>query len=306
VATGQVSYPPFILSGFVGVIDEVALYTSALSSARVAAHNSGARTPWTGDLPGARLGRILDLAAVPTADRNIDTGSTVLQSTSLGGSALAYAQKVEETDFGELFVTRDGKVRYISRDNLYTGTYLTSQATLVDDDSGAGVPYLNGGSADVDGSIIVTRSTVSRDGSIAVTYYDAAAKAEFGWLDDTHDGLLHASDAYSLAYAQWIVNTHKAPATRIGALDLALAKDPPTMYPAILALELGDRVTYKRKPQNLGAVISIDMRVQSIAHDTGAGYWRTKLELSPINLAAGGAPVGVWDVSLWDQSVWGI
>jgi hypothetical protein len=290
--------------GLVATVQHVAIYTAALSAARVAAHNAAGRTPWDDDLPGTRLGRIFDLAALPAGDRNIGAGTTTLQSTYLGGSALSWAQKVEETELGWLFVARDGKVTFVGRNAAVTGAYLASLATLVDDDSGAGIPYRSG-DADVDEGIIVTRATVSREGSIAVTYYDAVAKAEFGWLDETHDGLLHDSDTYSQSYAQWIVNTHKAPSTRVGTVALELTKDPAAMYPAILALELGDRVTYKRKPQNTGAVFTQDMRVEAISHDTGAHYWRTRLQLSPFNLAAG-LPVGVWDVTNWDQSVWGI
>lgn len=307
VILNGIDYPPFVSvgAGATAIVDEYALYTTALSAARVAAHNTAMRTPWDDDLPGTRLGRVLDLAAVPTADRNLDAGTTTLQSTSLGGSALAYAQKVEETEIGWLFVAKDGKVRFIGRNAGFAGTYLTSQATLVDDDSGAGLPY-RFGDAEVDEAFLVTRATVSRDGSIAVTVYDAAAKTEFGWLDEVHDGLLHDSDAYSRSYAEWVVNTHKTPGTRLGALTMELPKDPATMYPAILALELADRVTYKRKPQNTGAVFTQDMRVEAISHATGGGYWHTTLQLSPFNLAASGYPVGVWDVTNWDQSVWGI
>lgn len=293
------------------IADEFAVYTAAagvdpLSDARVLAHYQAGTTPWNGDLPGTRLGRILDNAAVPAGDRNIDTGTTTLQGTDLGGSALAYSQKVEETELGWLFVTRDGKVRFLARDNGYTGAYLTSQATLVDDDSGAGIPYREGVSADVDEAVIVTRSTVSRFDGVAKQYSDAAAKAEFGWLDETHDGLLHSSDDYSNAYAQWVVSTHKTPATRIGTITLEPTANPATMYPVVLGLELGDRVTYKRKAQNSGAVFTQDMRVESISHETGAGYWRTHLQLSPFNLGQSGYPVGVWDTGLWDQAVWGI
>lgn len=289
----------------VGTYQYFAIYNTDIAAA-VAGHNTAGRTPWNGDLPGTRLGRILDLAAVPAADRTIDAGTTVLQSASLETTALGYAQKIEETELGFLFIARDGKVRFIGREAAVTGAYLTSQATLVDDDSGAGIPYREGVSADVDEAFVVTRATVSRDGSVAVTFYDAAAKAEFGWLDETHDGLLHNSDTYSASYAQWVVSTHKTPASRVGTLTIEPPALPATMYPVALGLELADRVTYKRKPQNTGTVTTIDMRVESVSHETGAGYWRTRLQLSPFNLGQSGYPVGIWDGGLWDQSVWGI
>jgi hypothetical protein len=288
-----------------GMLDEVAIYPTALSFARVGVHNSAGRTPWNGDTPGARLVRIFDLALVPVGDRVIGAGTTTLQATSLGGSALAYAQKVEETEAARLFVAADGRITFLGRQEGDTGTYLTSQATLVDADSGAGRGY-RFTSADVDEGTIVTRATVSREGSVALTYGDAAAQAEFKIIDEVHSGLLHNDDAYSLYYAQWIVNTHKTPATRTGTVELALPADPTNMYPDIFGLEIGDRVTYKRKPQNVGAIVSLDMRVEAIEHATGAHYWNTRLQLSPFNLGTSGYGVGVWDSSLWDQAVWGL
>jgi hypothetical protein len=289
------------------VIDEAAIYTAAagaaLSSTQIAEHNTAGRTPWDGDLPGTRLVRVFTLAGV--GDYEIDDGVQTLQATDLGGNALAYAQKVEETDAGRLLVTADGTVRFLDRATAQTGGYLTSQATLVDDDAGAGVPY-RFVSADVDEATIVTRATVSREGSVAVTYGDAAAQTEFQIVDETHEGLLHDDDTYSLHYAQWIVNTHKTPSSRVGTVTLDLAKDPAVLYPAILDLELAQRVTYKRKPQNIGAVISLPMRVEAIEHATGGHYWNTRLQLSPFNLGEGGYGVGVWDTSLWDQAVWGL
>lgn len=282
-------------------LGEFAVYTAAstaLSTTRIAAHNTAARTPWNGDLPGPRMTRILDLAAVPAGDRTIDTGSTTLQSSSLGGNALDYAQKIEETTDGALFIARDGKVTFVARNSLVTGAYLTSAATLVDAHSGTGIGYRAAG-GEVTEAVIVTRATVSRDGSVAITWKDATAAAEFQLIDETHDGLLHNSDAYSLAYAQWIVNSKKNPATRVGAVDVELFEDPA----ALLALELAQRVTWKRKPQNTGATTAIDMRVDGIAHQAVGKEWHTTLQLAPFDPA--GYPVFVWDTTKWDQQVWG-
>lgn len=69
--------------GMVGTIDECAVYLSELNATRVAAHASARATPWNGDTPGQRAGRIADLVGIPAALRNFDTGSSILQSTDL-------------------------------------------------------------------------------------------------------------------------------------------------------------------------------------------------------------------------------
>jgi len=303
IADMSVGATPWQSFGLTGTIQHVGVWRSAaLSPGQVSTLNTAGRTPWNGDLSGARLTRILDLAALPVADRAIDAGSTTLQATSLGGSALGYAQKVEETEAGRLFVSRDGKLTFVSRQNAVVGSYLTPFATLVDADSGAGIGYRST-SADVDEGALVTRATVSREGSVALTYNDTAAQTEFKVIDQTLDGLLHNDDAYSKAYAEWLVNTQKTPQTRVGTVELELTGDPVNNYPNILPAEIAARVTYKRKPQNVGATFTQDMRVEAVSHETGGGYWRTRLQLSRFDAA--GAPVGVWDTSLWDQAVWG-
>lgn len=305
---------PTALAAPNATVDEVAVYASgaspAITTSRIGDHNTVGRTSWVGELSGARLDRVATLAGVPAGDRNINAGSTTLQATDLGGSALAYAQKIEETEAGRLFISRDGKLTFVSRYNADIGSYLTSKADLTDDDAGAVAPPTVAPyrmvTSDVDEATIVTRATVSRIGGVAVTYKDAAAITEFQIVDEGHDGLLHDNDTYSAAYAQWIVNTHRTPTPRVGTVTLELPKDPTNMYPAILALELGDRVTYNRKPQNTGAVITRDMRVEAIRHETGGHYWTTTLQLTPFNLGQSGYGTGVWDTSLWDQAVWGL
>lgn len=289
------------------IVDEVAVYNSgaspAITTSRIGDHNTVGRTAWVGDTSGARLTKIADLAAIPSGDRDIDAGSTTLQATDLGGTALSYAQKVEETEAGRLFISADGDLTFISRANAETGSYLTPQATLVDADSGAGIGYRTA-SAEVDEATLITRATVSREGSNAVTYQDNAAIAEFGILDEVHDGLLHDDDAYSMSYAQWLVNTHNVPKTRLGTITVELAVNPDTNILNILGLELGDRVTWKRTPQNTGDTIVEDMRVEAIAHDTAGKTWSASLQLSPFYLT--GEQTGVWDTSLWDQAAWGL
>jgi len=293
------------------VIDELAFYRTlsgeALTDADIALHNSAGRTPWTGDSPGLRLSRILALAGVPILEYDLDTGAPTLQAASLGGSALAYAQKIEETTLGAFFVAKDGTLVFIGRDELVTGDYLVSQATIADHMTGPipALPYRSS-SADVDEADLITRATVSREGSAATTYADQAAIDEFQAVDATYEGLLHDDDAYSQSYAEWIVNTHKDPRSRLGTVVLDLPHTPDDMYPGILALELADQVTYVRQPQNVGDPIIEEMRVEAIAHETGGHYWRTSLQLSSFHPGEGGYPVWVWGETNWGEHVWGM
>lgn len=306
VAINGIDYPPFISvgSGSIGTYDEVTIYNTALSAATVAAHNAAGRAPWVGDLPGPRLARVLSAAGVAAADRNLDDGTTTLQATSLGGTVLAYMQTVADTEIGALFVDRLGQVRFIGRRTGLGADYQTSRATLTDEPPAAtDTPYTSV-TFEVDESDIVTRATVSREGSVAVTYSDPAAVAEFGTIDFVAEGLLHDSDTYSSDYAQWIVNTRKVPETRVGGVEVNPARVPAVAFPAMLSLELGDRVTLTRRPK-VGAAITRDYRVEAIAHSNAAKQWNVSLTLSPFN-QANNMPVFTWGVTLWGNQVWGL
>ena len=99
-----------------GLVDEFALYTSALTATQVAAHYAAGNSPWQDDQPDDRLNRILDEADWPALLRELDPGNVALQSADISNqTALEHAQKVAETEFGLLFVNRAGNVRFIDR-----------------------------------------------------------------------------------------------------------------------------------------------------------------------------------------------
>lgn len=314
VSTGADASPPYagelgrtnlVGSEFVwlGIHDEIAFYDVALDAARIAAHADAVHNPWDGDLPGERLERVLALAGVDPADYDVGAGTTELQGSSLGGTLLGYAQRVEQTDLGAFFVAADGTIRFVGREELAQGDYLVPVADLADDPPAGDVPYRDV-AFEVDEADVYTRATVSRDGSAAFTYTDTAAFTEFGPIDYTAEGLFHGEDSYSRYYAEWIVNTHRTPASRISGLRLSPSGAPTLMFPALLGLELTDRVTLTRRPP-VGAAITGDFRVESIAHQVGT-TWETTLELSPFDLGEDNQPVFIWDETTWDNHVWGL
>lgn len=283
-----------------GTYDEVAVYPTALSAARIAAHSSARAAPWNGDLSGARVGRILDAAGWPAADRLIDTGVAVLQSAELGGTALAALRKVEETERGRLFVTAAGLVRFISREMLIQAPYTTSQATF--GDSGAELEY-----ADLryryDDSTIANDIVVSRLNGTTQRATDATSVAAYLRRSKVINGLLHQSDVTSADLANWELAHYKDPLLR--ATEVRLEPDAgndTTHYPQALGRELSDRVTVRRRPQSVGSAIDQDAWVESINHQATALGWKTDWNLSPADAAA---TAGIWDTGLWDSAKWG-
>lgn len=272
---GQSGY----LNGMVGIIDEAAVFNKAVSATRQAAWSTARATPWNSDLSGTRVGRILDAAGWPAADRNIDTGVSVLQSADGGMGVLEALQKVEQTEAGAVFITANGQVRFISRSSILSAPYTTSQATF--GDSGSELEY-GDLSYTYDDHLIFNEVRVSRSNGVVQTVSDATSQTSYLRRTRVIDGLLHQTDSVSLDRANWELTHYKDPTLRVTDMKLEPARNnQSTHFPQVLGRELLDRVTVLRRPQNLGAAIQQDVLIEGISHDVTAVDWVTTWNLSP-------------------------
>lgn len=266
-------------AGSVSTFDELALWPAALTAGRVAAQAAAASTAWAGDLSGERVARILDAADWPAADRDIEAGVSRLQSAVLGGTALSELQRLEETEAGALFVDATGKVRFLGRDSLLQAPYNTSQATF--GDSGSELEYARL-SYRYDDLLIVNEAVVSREGGATRIVRDATSRTRYLRRSRALSGLLFRYDTDAQDRAEWLVAHYKDPLLR--ATDMRLepsAGNETTHFPQALGRELMDRVTVRRKPQNLGSAIDQETMIQGIEHEVTAMEWRTTWNLSP-------------------------
>lgn len=310
VAVGTFVSPAYVILGggaaaitatsaVTGTYDEIAVYSTALSAARILAHSQARATAWSGDASGARIGRLLDAAGWPAADRTINTGVATLQGADLGITALEAVQKVEETERGRVYVTAAGLVRFIDRAALITTPYITSQATF--GDSGSELEY-----ADItfryDDSTIANEVVVSRSGGSSQTVRDATSITKYLKRSKVIDGLLHTSDATSIDLANWELAHYKDPLLRATRVKLEPdAGNDATHFPVVLTRELVDRVTARRRPQGVGAAIDQETHIESVTHRMSRGvHWTTEYNLSPADTQT----YGVWDVGLWDTARW--
>lgn len=270
-------YPPYpYVQGDPATYDEFAIYTRELSAAEVARHAGLVRTPWSGDKTGARIGRLLDALPWPTADRAIDTGVSTLSSAVVGGTLLSAMQKVEETEQGALFMSKDGAVRFVARDKLVSGA---NYGTFGDSDPEleyADLAYV------YDDQLLFNDVQVTREDGITQVVGDATSQARYLRRSKVFDGVLYTTDAEARGLAEWWLDHYKDPVLR--AVNMKLepsAGNSTTHYPHVLGRELLDRVTVRRRPQNLGSAIDQDVMVEGISHDVTADEWVTTWNLSP-------------------------
>lgn len=278
-AFNSIDYPPFIVSGDPTTFDEVALWTSALPASRIAVHAATLTAPWADELTGARVGRILDSVPWSADDRNIDIGVSRLPPATVSGSALSNLQKVEEAEQGALFAAADGRVRFLGRGQLISGSSIDTFG-----DSGSELEY-GDLSYVYDDQTIVNDVQVSREGGTVQVVGDPTSQARFLRRTKTFDGVLLRSDTDARALAGWWVTHYKDPILRATGMRLEpSAGNQTTHFPHVLGRDLMDRVTVRRRPQNLAPAIDQETLIEGITHDVTAVEWRTSWNLSPAEI----------------------
>lgn len=264
--------PPDATDAYWGAYQMVAVYDQALTAARIAAHAEAVATPWNNDTPEDRIGRVLDAVGWPAALRDLDAGNTTLQSATLGTSALEHLQKVAESEFGKLFISKDNKVRFISREAAWNQT---TAGTLADDTD------YQSSDPEYGDDLIRNEVTISRSEGVAQTVRDDASIGEYLINSYTLDGLYHDDDTHSRNAAQYILDVYKDPHQRISGLTIKPAADPDALFPLLLGLELGDWIAIEETPQNTGSAVTTTGVIEGITVDWSPEDWTFDLALSP-------------------------
>jgi len=272
---------PHFSNSFVGTIQDVAHVQHDLGAADALADYQAGWTPWAGDLSGTRVGRILDAISWPSALRSLDAGNSALGPTSLEkANALPYLQEVENSEFGKLFVAPDGTIALQQRQRPILPPNNTSKATFADD--GTGLPYELAGTTrlTLDDADVYNKADVQRQGGAVQSVSDATSQARYGVRNTPSDtNLMISSDGEALDRGNWEISHFKNPIARIPAIRVKPNADPGNIFPKVLGLEIGDRITIKRTPAGGGSTFTQDAIIEGIAHDVTVDDWTTTYSL---------------------------
>jgi hypothetical protein len=235
---------------------------------RAAAGAAGA-----GENTGARVGRILDSAGWPSADRIIDTGSSTLQATTLDGSALTELQMAVDSELGELYVDGAGRVVFRSRAATLTDTRsVTPQAVF---GPAVGEHRYVTAAPDYDDTQLANKVTAAVVGGAEQTAADAASQAAYLIRTAARTDLILQTDADAASWAGFVLYISKDPELRFSALTINPRVDPADLYPQVLGRELGDRITVRLIPPGGGDPIERDCFIRGIEHTVGPMQWLT-------------------------------
>jgi hypothetical protein len=229
-----------------------------------------------GENSGARISRILDSAGWPAADRDIATGNSTLQATTLAGSALTECFLTADSELGEFYVDGDGNMTFRNRHAMLLESRSNSVQATFGDGPGE-LQYSNNGlTLSYDHETLANRAQVARAGGTQQVTTDATSISKYLTRTFNRTDLLLENDSAALSYAQWVLYTSKDPELRFDAIDINPLSDPATLMPQVLGREIGDRIQIIRRPPGGGTPITRDVFIRGISHKITPSTWKTR------------------------------
>ena len=210
----------------------------------------GTATPQT---TGERINEVLSMPSVawPLQQRNIDTGSAQVGSDVWGvnENVLTYLQKVEASEQGQLFMDRNGNVRFVN--GAVTPT--SESSSILFSDNGDGIPYV---SATVSYGTDLLFNQVYVEAPLFNAGSDNVESQTVYGVTNTQVSTLLSSFNAVQALAQFWVAKFGEPEYRFQDLEIALEGLTGQQQQDVLNVELGDVVQITFTPNGIGSPIS--------------------------------------------------
>ncbi len=218
------------------------------------------------ELSGARVNSVLSSTDVnwPTELRDIDFGQSFLgaDTVAVDTNALSYLQLIEQSEFGRLFVGKNGYLVFKDRN----GIAANSTNTVIFADDNTGIDY--SGVAVTYGSELLYNQAVVSSVTTAATAIanDFASQDEYGIATLTQTELLlnYISDIEDRAYT--LVSRYNQPEFRFDTIQVNLSSLTESEQTQLLDLEMGAVSLIKFTPGGFGPAIEKYAEVIAISH----------------------------------------
>jgi hypothetical protein len=195
--------------------------------------------PATTETAGVRISAVLSDSRVnwPAGERVIGTGTTTLNDDGPDGSALDYLNQIALAEQGYVFVDRVGRVRFIGRGEVGSGSVV---CTFGDDFAPSSVPYREF-AVDYSADLLYNRVICEAEGGSAQIVNDTPSQTEFLLSTLSFTGLLVTTDAQALTLANLLLDRYSDPRTRVKSVTTDVGSNGAKWFPAIIT-DLGDKV----------------------------------------------------------------
>ena len=234
--------------------------------------NSGLEefTP-SSELSGARINTVLDRPEVdwPADQRDIDPGNSVMLDTDVaeGTGTLEYLQLVSNSEFGTLFLAKDGKITYRERNAVpNTPNLVFSEEIVAGVYTGIQFADVNivYGSENLYNRITLENADVIPDQAFAE---DADSQTVYGPRALEQTGLLIQDPAQLQFLADFLLARYKEPQYRFETVTVVMDTITEANQDAVLDLEIGDIVQVRFEPSDIPPAIEQYCRIIGINHD---------------------------------------
>ena len=223
------------------------------------------------ELSGERIDTVLDRPEVdwPNELRDIDLGNSTMLDTDVaeGTNTLEYLQLVANSEFGTLFLAKDGKIAYRERNAVPNTPDLVFSDEIVDGDY-TGIQF-----ADVNivygSENLYNRITLANADLIPEEAFreDAQSQALYGPRNLSQSGLL-VQDPDQLEFlAEFLLARYKEPQYRFETVTVVLDTLTTQNQNDVLELEIGDIVLVRFEPSDIPPAIEQYCRIIGINHD---------------------------------------
>lgn len=224
----------------------------------------------TEQFSGQRIDAVLSMPEVawPSGKRVIDTGDTVIQADTVADdtNVLQYLQRVEQAEFGALYVDKGGAVVFKARSANQTPR---DDLTFSDDETSPGwVPFTDI-QIEYGTESLINQVTFTRLNGGTVTSDNLTSQEDYGISAYNVTDLLVADDAALQNAADFYVGRYAEPELRINSVTVELADLSPTQQALVLNTELWDAVDVCFTPNGIGDPIERAVVIDGIEHAIG-------------------------------------
>jgi hypothetical protein len=228
------------------------------------------------ELTGARIQRIVTALGWPGAV-DIDTGVSLVPALRLETiSAWSHMQDVAATEFGDLYVAKDGTLTFRDRVSIITDTRSSvSQASFSEHGAG-GLQYVDVTTVNLP---VINHVTITYNSKGSqVTESDAVSIAKPWGLRTLSLSLPMQTGSQASSYARWLLLLYANPVTTFATMTLKPGNDPANLYPQVFGRELSDLITisqtpFSGNPGTPGTTLTRTCWIRGIRHDYSDHVW---------------------------------
>jgi hypothetical protein len=241
------------------------------------------------ELSGTRINTVLDRPEVdwPAELRDIDAGNSLMLDADVaeGTGTLTYLQLVANSEFGTLFLSKDGKITFRERnsvpntpdlvfsDEVVAGVYTGIQFADVN------IVY---GSENLYNRITLENADIFPEQAFAE---DATSQAVYGPRTLSQSGLLIQEPEQLQFLADFFLARYKEPQYRFETVTVVLDTLSTVNQDKVLDLEIGDIVLVRFEPSDIPPAIEQYCRIIGINHDWTPGSKNISFSLERLDFA---------------------